>query len=165
MPIHAVYPGSFDPATYGHLDIIGRASRMIGPEGRLTVAVLDNSEKMPLLSVSERTNCLRVLTKEFGNVDIASFSGLLTDFAQANGINVIIRGIRTAADFEYENTISQVYRSLYDGAETIYIPAESRFAYISSSIVKEVAMRGGAVGHMAPPAVAEILIDKYRRGN
>ena len=168
MPIHAVYPGSFDPVTYGHLDIIRRASRIAGCDGWLTVAILDNSEKQPLLSADERRNCLTELTKELKNVEIASFTGLLTDFARENGVNLIIRGVRSAADYEYENVIAQVYGGLYDGAETVFLPADGRFAYLSSSVVREVAGRGGEVGHMTPPAVAELLKqkfnEKYREG-
>ena len=164
MPINAVYPGSFDPATYGHLDIIERASRIAGAEGRLTVAVLENSEKQPLLSVKERMACLSELTKDFGNVEIVSFSGLLTDFARARGVNLIIRGVRSTADYEYENVIAQVYKGLYGRAETVFIPADPRFAYLSSSVVREVAGRGGETAHMTPPAAAVLLREKYGEG-
>ena len=95
------------------------------------------------------------------SIQVASFSGLLTDFAREYGVNLIIRGVRSAADYEYENVIAQVYKGLYEAAETVFIPADGRWAYLSSSVVREVAGRGGEVGHMTPPAVAELLKLKF----
>ena len=128
------------------------------------MAVLDNSEKKPLFSAGERQDMLAGLTREFPNVEVASFSGLLTDFARENGVNLIIRGVRSSADYEYESVIAKVYGGLYGGAETVFLPADGRYAYLSSSVVREVAGKNGDVAHMTPQSVIGMLREKFREG-
>lgn len=155
----AIYPGSFDPVTLGHLDIIKRSS---GLTEHLIVAVLNNTSKTPLFSVEERVNMLLDATSDLNNVEILSFSGLLVDFAKQHGCNVIIRGLRAVTDFEYELAMSQTNRVVNPDIDTIFLNTSLKYAYLSSSTVKEVAMYGGDISKFVPENVIEPIYKKYR---
>lgn len=158
----AIYPGSFDPVTYGHLDIIKRASQIFD---ELTVSVLYNSAKHSLFSIDERVKMLEEATKDLDNVKVASFDGLLIDYANKSGANVIIRGLRAVTDFEYELQLSQTNRKLLDTVDTVFLTTSLDYAYLSSSIVKEVASYGGDISKFVPPFVAKEIYAKYKIGN
>jgi len=155
----AIYPGSFDPVTYGHLDIIKRAANIFD---ELTVSVLDNKMKTPLFSVEERVNILKEATKDIPNVKIDSFSGLLTEYAKKKDIHVSIRGLRAITDFEYELQISQTNRML-SGKEldTMFLTTSLEYAYLSSSGVKEIASFHGDISQCVPEFVADLLYEKF----
>ncbi len=158
---HAVYPGSFDPVTYGHLDVIKRAAKMFDT---LTVSVLNNKEKCPLFSVEERVKILQEATKDMPNVKVDSFSGLLINYAADNNIHVAVRGLRAITDFEYELQIAQTNRLLSKGSlDTMFLTTSLEYAYLSSSGVKEIASFGGDIGQCVPPFVAELIQEKYRK--
>ncbi len=152
-----IYPGSFDPVTKGHLDIIERSSKMVD---RLIVAVLNNNAKSPLFSVKERVNMLKEVTKEIDNVVIDSFSGLLVDYAEKNHANIIVRGLRAVTDFEYELQMAQTNRIMDNNVDTIFLTTSLQYAYLSSSIVKEVAINNGDVSKFVPEYVVEQIQKK-----
>lgn len=155
----AVYPGSFDPVTYGHLDIIKRASEMFD---ELTVSVLNNRQKSPLFSVEERVKILKEATKDLKNVHIDSFSGLLIDYAKENDFHVAVRGLRAITDFEYELQIAQTNRKLSkDELDTVFLTTNLEYAYLSSSSVKEIASFHGDISQCVPDFVAELVYEKY----
>ncbi len=153
-----VYPGSFDPATNGHLDIIQRSAKLVD---QLIVGVLKNSQKEPLLSIDERLQLLRELTSDIENVVVDSFSGLLVDYAKEMNASVIIRGFRAVSDFEYEIQLAQTNYSLCEDVETIFLVTRTEYSYLSSSIVKEVARYKGDIGKMVPPIVEAFMNEKY----
>lgn len=155
----AIYPGSFDPVTKGHLDIISRSARMTD---KLIVAVLNNNSKSPLFSVKERVNMLKEVTKDIPNVEIDSFSGLLVDYAQQKDATIIVRGLRAVTDFEYELQMAQTNRIMEESVDTIFLTTSLKYAYLSSSIVKEVALNGGEVGKFVPEYVVERIREKLR---
>ena len=156
----AVYPGSFDPVTYGHLDIIKRAATMFD---ELTVVVSNNVAKSSLFSVEERVNMLKEVTKELPNVKVDSFSGLLIDYAKENKVNVSIRGLRAITDFEYELQIAQTNRTLSEGAlDTFFLTTSLEYSYLSSSSVREIAYFGGDISQCVPDYVREQVMEKYR---
>ncbi len=156
----AVYPGSFDPVTFGHLDIIRRAAEIFD---ELTVSVLNNKLKTPLFSVEERVKILREATKDIPNVKVDSFSGLLINYASENGFHISVRGLRAITDFEYELQIAQTNSKLSGGSlDTIFLTARLEYAYLSSSSVKEIACFGGDVSGCVPDFVAEMIYEKYR---
>lgn len=156
----AVYPGSFDPVTYGHLDIIHRASLIFD---ELTVSVLNNKTKTPLFSVEERVKMLEEATKEYPNVKVDSFSGLLIDYARENGIHVSVRGLRAITDFEYELQIAQTNKKLSAGElDTIFLTTSLEYSYLSSSSVREIAYFGGDISQCVPPFVADLIHEKYK---
>lgn len=146
----AIYPGSFDPVTLGHYDIIERSSQIFD---RLIVGVLNNSAKSPLFSVEERVKMLKDVTKELPNVEIKSFDGLLIDFARENQAQVIVRGLRAVTDFEYELQMAQMNRVIAPEIDTLFLTTNLKYAYLSSSIAKEVAMYGGDIPAFLDPAV------------
>ncbi len=155
----AIYPGSFDPLTYGHLDIIRRAADIFD---NLTVSVLDNHTKTPLFSVEERVNILKEATKDISNVRVESFSGLLVDYAKQNGYHVSVRGLRAITDFEYELQIAQTNKMLSHGAlDTMFLTSDVEFSYLSSSGVKEIASFGGDISQCVPEFVARLVYEKY----
>lgn len=157
----AIYPGSFDPVTLGHLDIIKRASSMFDA---LIVSVLNNTEKKPLFSVEERVIMLEETVREagLGNVRVDSFSGLLIEYAHSLGVNVAVRGLRAITDFEYELQIAQSNRLLsQDHLDTVFLTTSLEYAYLSSSSVKEYARYGGDITSCVPPHVAERLYERY----
>ncbi len=155
----AVYPGSFDPVTYGHLDVIRRAADIFDV---LIVSVLNNKEKSPLFSVEERVKILKEATKDIPNVQIDSFSGLLIDYARENDIHVSVRGLRAITDFEYELQIAQTNRKLsHEKLDTIFLTTSLEYAYLSSSGVKEIASFGGDISQCVPDFVADLIYNKY----
>ncbi len=155
----AVYPGSFDPITYGHLDVIKRAAAIFD---ELTVSVLNNKEKTPLFSVEERVKILKEATRDIPNVKVDSFSGLLINYAAENDIHVSVRGLRAITDFSYELQIAQTNRKLSnDKLDTIFLPTSLEYAYLSSSGVKEIAVFGGDISQCVPEFVADLIYDKY----
>ncbi len=155
----AVYPGSFDPCTNGHLDIIRRASKLFG---KVVVAVLVNEKKNPLFSLDERVEMLKTSTAGLDNVEICSFSGLLADFMKNNGYNVIIKGLRAVSDYEYEFQMALTNRALCDSVETVFMPCSSEFMFLSSSIVKEIAKYNGELKGLVPDELVPII--KHRFG-
>lgn len=154
----AVYPGSFDPVTFGHLDIIGRAS---GIFDRVYVAVLRNPSKTPLFSVDERLAMLEEACQDLANVRCEAFSGLVVDFARSKGARVIVRGLRALSDFEYEFVMAAMNRHLNTEVETVFIMTSSEYAFVSSSLIKEVAQFGGDVTRWVPPGVARRLASRF----
>ena len=154
----AVYPGSFDPVTFGHLDIIERS---LAITDELIVGVLNNKAKSPLFSVEERVNMLKEVTKHLKHVTIQSFDGLLVDFAAQSQANMIVRGLRAITDFEYELQMSQVNHALNSKIETVFLTTRLEFAYLSSSTVKEVAAMGGEIHKFVPELVVRKLYKKY----
>lgn len=157
----AIYPGSFDPVTYGHLDIIRRAAEIFD---ELTVSVLNNKTKTPLFSVEERVKMLEEATRDLPNVTIDSFSGLLIDYAARKDIHVAIRGLRAITDFEYELQIAQTNRKFSDGKlDTVFLTTSLEYAYLSSSTVKEIASFSGDISECVPDFVGRMLYEKYRK--
>jgi len=157
----AVYPGSFDPLTYGHLDIIRRAAQIFD---ELTVGVLDNKSKTPLFSVEERVKILEEATKDLPNVKVASFSGLLIDFAKENDFHVSIRGLRAITDFDYELQIAQTNKMLSKGElDTMFLTTSVEYSYLSSSGVKEIAAFGGDISQCVPDFVGKLVYEKYNQ--
>ena len=154
----AVYPGSFDPATYGHLDIINRAARFAD---ELIVAVLNNSAKQSLFNVEERMAHLELLTADLGNVKVECFSGLLVDFVDKVGANMVIRGLRAVSDFDYEFQMALTNRSLNSNVETLFMTASTQYQYLSSGLVKEVAKLGGNTKDMVPAIILEELSKRF----
>ncbi len=150
----AIYPGSFDPPTLCHLDVIERASRMFD---ELIVTIGVNSSKKPMLSVEERTRALTAATLHLGNVRISEFSGLLVNYAQSVGAKSIVRGLRATADFEYEFQMAMVNRRLNDQVDTVFLMTKWEHSYLSSSIVREVAVLGGDYSGLVPAAVVPII--------
>ncbi len=155
----AIYPGSFDPLTLGHMDVIHRAANMFD---ELIVSVLNNKEKSPLFSVEERVNILEEATKDMPNVRISSFSGLLINYAKENNVHVIIRGLRAITDFVYELQIAQTNHVLSNGeVDTVFLTTSLEYAYLSSSSVKEIASFDGDISMCVPPFVADAVYRKY----
>jgi pantetheine-phosphate adenylyltransferase len=156
-------PGSFDPPTNGHVDVIERAARYFE---RVCVAVIANPSKSPLFSVDERTDLLENVLSHLRNIEVASFDGLLVDFARDRGLPVIVKGLRAVSDFEYELQMAQMNSTLLPGLDTVFINAKPEWAFLSSSLVKEVARFGGAIEGLVPPLVAKALTERFRdRGN
>ena len=155
----AIYPGSFDPVTYGHLDIIKRAAQIFD---ELTVSVLNNKLKTPLFSVEERVNILKEATKDIPNVKVESFSGLLVDYARSRDVHVVIRGLRAITDFEYELQNAQTNALLSSGElDTIFLTTSLEYAYLSSSSVKEIASFKGDISMCVPEFVAAKVYKKF----
>ena len=155
----AIYPGSFDPVTYGHLDVIKRAADIFD---ELTVSVLNNTAKTPLFSVDERVKILEEATKDLPNVKVDSFSGLLIDYAKSKDIHVAIRGLRAITDFEYELQIAQTNRKLSnEELDTMFLTTSLEYAYLSSSSAKEIASFNGDISQCVPPFVAKLIYEKY----
>ncbi|NNJ32545.1 pantetheine-phosphate adenylyltransferase [Lacrimispora defluvii] len=148
----AVYPGSFDPVTFGHLDIIERSARMCD---HLIIGVLNNYSKTPLFSVEERVNMLKSLTSNFANVEVKSFGGLMIDFVRANQADAVVRGLRAVTDFEYELQIAQTNRVIAPEVDTVFLTTNLKYSYLSSSIVKEIASYGGEINAFVPEEIAE----------
>jgi pantetheine-phosphate adenylyltransferase len=152
----AVCPGSFDPVTNGHLDIISRASDLFD---EVTVAVLINKDKEGMFSVDERLEMLHVVAADYPNVKIDAFRGLLVDFCKANGITAIVKGLRAISDFDYELQMAQMNRSLA-GVETVFVPTSPEYSFLASSLVKEIATFGGDVSGLVPDDVLRRLRDR-----
>ena len=160
MPI-AMYPGSFDPVTNGHLDIIKRSARMFD---KLIVAVLINSAKHPLFTVEERVRLLKECCRDMPNVEVKSFDGLTVSFARANGASVMVRGLRAVTDFEDEIQLAHTNHAIMPGIETIFLATSIRWSYLSSTVVKEAAHYQVDVSKFVAPCVAEALQEKARQG-
>ena len=155
----AIYPGSFDPPTYGHLDIIERASKLCD---ELIIGVLKNSAKTPLFSVEERVNMLKVTTRDIVNVRVESFEGLTVDFAKQNGATIIVRGLRALTDFDYELQLSQINKTLCEDIETIFLSTNLKYSFLSSSTVKEVASYRADISGLVPPYIQELVEKKMK---
>jgi pantetheine-phosphate adenylyltransferase len=157
--IIAIYPGSFDPITNGHLDLIARGSRLVE---RLIVAILANESKQPLFSVEERVEMLQEVLTPYSNVEVGMFNGLTVAYAAERGANMIIRGIRAISDYEYELQMALMNRRLQPSIETAFLMAGEAYSFISSKLVKEVASLGGSIAGLVPPAVEERLMHRLR---
>jgi len=157
MGLAALCPGTFDPVTNGHLDIIARSAGLFDP---LVVAVLENPGKSPVFPVEERLAMLKDALDDLPNVQVATFSGLLVDFARARGITLVVKGIRAASDFDYELQMAQMNQRLSD-IDTFFISTSPQHSFLSSSLVREVARFGGDVSSMVPPGVADRLCEKF----
>ena len=158
----AVYPGSFDPVTLGHMDIIERTARMFD---HVIIGVLQNNSKTPLFSVEERVNILEKATKDIPNVIIKPFNGLSVNFAKENEAQVIVRGLRAVTDFEYELQMAQTNRVLAPDVDTVFLTTSLEYAYVSSTIMKEVARFGGDLAKFAPPEIIQALHSKMQEQN
>ncbi len=156
MGLTALCPGTFDPVTNGHLDIIERAGQHFDA---VVVAVLENPAKQPLFGVEERVSMLKEATAHLSNVEIATFTGLLVEYAKQRGSNAIVKGLRAVSDFEYEIQMAQMNRNL-TGVETFFMPTAPNWSFLSSSLVKEVARFGGDVSELVPAAAAARLAEK-----
>ncbi len=158
----AIYPGSFDPITNGHLDVIQRAAKLFD---HLIIAVADNSEKSPLFSTSERVQLIQESVGSLASVEVVSFRGLLVTFASGRGAMVVVRGLRAVTDFEYEFQMALMNRTLRDDVETVFLASREEYTYLSSRIIKEVARLGGDVSGMVPPPVTLALPLALERGS
>ena len=154
----AIYPGSFDPLTFGHLDMIERSSKLVD---ELYVSVLRNSAKNPLFSTDERVSMIEEMTSHLPNVKVTAFDGLLVDYAGKIGANIIVRGLRAVTDFEYELQISQTNRIVNPDIDTIFLTTSLQYAYLSSTIVKEVASYNGDISKFVPEGIARKVYEKY----
>lgn len=157
---HCVYPGTFDPMTCGHLDVLSRAARLFD---RVTVAVADNPAKQPLFSAEARVALILPNVTSLPNVTVTTFAGLLVDFAIAQRADAIIRGLRALSDFEFEFNMALMNRHLQPQIETLFVMPNEQFSYTSSTLVKQVARYGGAVGHFVPANVAEALKNRFAK--
>ena len=160
--MRALYPGSFDPLTLGHLDLIERASRLF--DG-VVVAVLQNPSKTPAFQLEQRLEQIRSATAHLQGVEVGSFDGLTVTYAQQQGTQVILRGLRALSDFEFELQIAHTNKSLAPQVETLFLATAVHHSFLSSSVVKEVARFGGDVRHMVPPGVAKDLATLFNRTN
>ena len=156
----AIYPGSFDPITFGHLDIIERSSKIVD---ELVVGVLNNSAKNSLFSVEERVSMIEEMVEDFPNVKVASFDGLLVDFMKEIDATIIIRGLRAVTDFEYEIQIAQSNHVQNPDVETIFLTTNLQYSYLSSTIVKEFASYGGDISKFVPEQFIQRIYSKYNR--
>ena len=159
MNITAIYPGTFDPVTNGHIDIIARAARLYH---KVIVAVAVNSNKAPLFTIEQRVELLLQVTAEFENVSIIGFDNLLVDCARQQGANVILRGLRAISDFEYEFQLAGMNRRLSPELETMFLTPAEQYEFISSSMIKEIARLGGNVSEFVPDIVQHQLIEKFK---
>ena len=157
---HCIYPGTFDPITCGHLDVLARASRLFD---RVTVAIADNPGKGPLFTAAQRLAIIQPNVAEFSNVTVTTFGGLLVDFALAQNAQAIIRGLRALSDFEFEFNMALMNRHLEGRIETIFVMPNEQFSYTSSTLVKQVAKYGGDVSHFVPANVAAALRHAYEK--
>ncbi|MBC7327459.1 pantetheine-phosphate adenylyltransferase [bacterium] len=157
--IKAIYPGTFDPPTNGHLDLIERSSRLFD---YVIVAIGEQSTKKPLFSIQERLDMLRELCAPFPNVEVDHFSGLLVHYAREKGVTIIIRGLRAVSDFEYEMQMALMNRKLAPDIETVFLMTSAKWSFLSSSLVKEVALLGGCVKQLVPPLVEKYLKEKRK---
>jgi pantetheine-phosphate adenylyltransferase len=162
MPVKALYPGTFDPPTNGHLDLIQRGARLFD---HLTIAILVNPVKNPLFTVEERVEMLKEATAGIGNVSVATFDGLMVDFARRQGASAVLRGIRAISDYEHEFQMALMNRRLAPEIETVFLQPAGRYSFVSSRMVKEVFSFGGDVNGLVPPNVLERLRARIPNGN
>jgi pantetheine-phosphate adenylyltransferase len=160
MKTIAVYPGSFDPPTYGHLDIIDRSSRVFS---RVIVSVAKNIRKDTMFTATERMNMLRRLTRSFSNVEVDSFRGLLVEYVRTVDAHVVVRGLRAISDFEYEFQMAHMNKKLSPEVDTVFMMTGERYSYISSQIAKEIAQFGGKIDDLVPPLVQGRMLRKLGR--
>jgi pantetheine-phosphate adenylyltransferase len=158
----AIYPGSFDPITLGHLDIIERGNKLFE---RVIVAVLSNPSKQPLFTVSKRVEQIRYCTQHLTNVEVDSFVGLTVDYAKLNNAGVILRGLRVLSDFEKELQMAHTNNTLWEGVETVFLATAKEYSFLSSSVVKEIAQFGGSIEHLVPENVAQDIYIHYQQKN
>jgi len=158
MKLTAVYPGTFDPITNGHLDILSRGGKMFD---RIVVAILRNPDKDPLFPLEERVQILKSVVSRWSNVSVESFDGLLVDFARYRGAQVIVCGLRALSDFEYEFQMTLMNQRLEPGIQTVFMMPSEAYSYVSSRLVKEVARLGGDVTGLVPPDVASRLKQRF----
>ena len=156
----AIYPGSFDPITYGHIDIIRRAAKTVD---QLVIGVLNNTSKTPLFSSDERVEMIREAVRDIPNVSVEAFSGLSVDFAKKQGAVIIVRGLRAVTDFEYELQLSQTNRKIAPDIDTVFFTTSLQYAYLSSSIVKEVALFDGDISEFVPEFLVTKIKDKIHQ--
>ncbi|MDX1266148.1 MAG: pantetheine-phosphate adenylyltransferase [Oceanisphaera sp.] len=157
MSIRVIYPGTFDPITNGHLDLIERASQLFN---EVIVGVAFSPSKRPMFELEERVALVQEVTRSLGNVKVVGFSGLLVDFAKAHQANVLIRGLRAVSDFEYEFQLANMNRRLMPELESVFLTPAEENSFISSTLVKEVAIHGGDISQFVPAAVAEAIAQK-----
>ncbi len=155
----ALYPGSFDPVTNGHLDLVNRARHIFE---NVVVAVLTNTEKTPLFSLEERVQLLRDVTADWDNVEVDTFEGLLVDYAERRQARVVVRGIRAVTDYDYEFQMALMNRRMQPKLETVFMVPAEEFSYLSSSLVKEIARFGGPIQGLVPARVEALLIEKLQ---
>ena len=156
----AVYPGSFDPITLGHLDIIKRASRVFD---KVYVSILVNSAKTPAFSLKQRIEWIKRVTSEYDNVEIDSFSGLLVEYIEQKQANIIVKGLRAVSDFEYEFQMALMNHKLNKNVETMFMMTSARYSYLSSSIVKEVARHGGDLNDLVPDCIVDDILNNINK--
>lgn len=161
MPVKALYPGTFDPPTNGHVDLIQRGSKIFD---QLTVAILINPVKNPLFTVEERAEMLAEVTSTLPNVSVATFDGLMVDFARRQGANAVLRGIRAISDYEHEFQMALMNRRLAPEVETVFLQPAGRYSFVSSRMVKEVFSFGGDVSGLVPPNVLKRLRQRINNG-
>ena len=157
MNVKAIYPGTFDPLTNGHLDLIGRGAKLFAS---LTVSILNNPVKNPLFTVEERVDMLRESTRHLENVQVATFEGLMVDFARLQGATAVLRGIRAITDYEYEFQMALMNRRLAPEIETVFLQPAGRYSFVSSRLVKEVVSFGGKIDGLVPANVAKRLVGR-----
>ena len=158
----AVYPGTFDPVTFGHIDIIKRSAQIVD---ELVIGVLNNNQKTPLFTPEERVEMLKSVTKDLPNVTVVAFDGLLIDFAKKQNANFVIRGLRAVTDFEYELQMSQTNRIIDPDVDTIFLTTSLEYAYLSSSTVREVASFKGDISKFVPKRIAKLVEKKINQKN
>ncbi len=156
-----VYPGSFDPITNGHLDIIERCSKKFD---KVVVSILYNPSKKTMFTVEERKEMIKEAVKKFTNVEVDTFSGLLVDYSKAKGISTVIRGLRAVTDFEYEMQMALMNRKLDDELETVFLMSSNQYTFLSSSVVKEVAIFNGDISKLVPKVVNQAIYKKLKGG-
>lgn len=154
-----IYPGSFDPITLGHLDIIERASKLVDT---LVIGVLNNSSKCPLFSAKERVDMIKLVTSHIPNVTVEAFDGLLVDFAKKKNAGIIVRGLRAVTDFEYELQMAQTNSKISPSVDTIFLTTNVKYAYLSSSVVREIAKYGGDISHFLSKDIIPLVYNKYK---
>jgi pantetheine-phosphate adenylyltransferase len=155
----AVYPGSFDPVTFGHLDIVERGARIFD---KVIIAVMHNPQKNPLFHVEERKDLIRRAVEHLPNVEVDSFPGLLVDYMRNRKAKVIIKGLRAVSDFESELQMASMNKHMYNEVETFFLPTSSKYSYLSSSIIKEIARHEGPIHDFVPPHVEQAIREKFR---
>lgn len=154
-----IYPGSFDPVTNGHLDIIDRCSKKFD---KLIVAILENDSKKSMFSVKEREELLKKTLEKYDNIEVTTFSGLLVEYVKQRNIDIIIRGLRAVSDYEYEMQMALTNKSLYEDVETVFLISSTQYSFLSSSIVKEVARFNGDITGLVPNVVRDAIKEKIK---
>ncbi|MGL5758108.1 pantetheine-phosphate adenylyltransferase [Plesiomonas sp.] len=162
MSVNVIYPGTFDPITNGHLNLIQRAGRLFD---HIVIAVAASPSKRPLFDLDERVRLIQTVTADLPNVEVIGFNGLLIELAKAQQANVLLRGVRGVTDFDYEHQLANMNRRLMPELETVFLTPSEEWAFISSTLVREIALHGGDVSEFVPPAVATALTQKKTTAN